>query len=283
MPKNHTEGDIPRIGVLTGGFDPMECVLRKMGVQDTEFTNPGGGGHIQFYLAPSRTGPFNPVPPGARRPLGLRRADRRDHAEPGDALRQHGAAADHQPVRHGHPRVRGLPAERAAADWRRSARTRRRAVASSLTDYAYDWLRPERQLRRRTRPTTGPSQPGRGRGTDTAQPPAHIDLVSNPKGMAFEQVARDRRRLGGRLGHRRASTPSFHNSERRRRAHAAVALLGRHGADPLHVQHAGRRDSSTNQCGRVVFSDWHADNSRRTVCRYRNSRSSRPRVPRRAR
>src|SRR5580658_5653669 len=51
MPKNHIEGDIPRIGVLTGGWDPMECVLRKMGVDDTEFTDPGGAGHIQFYLA----------------------------------------------------------------------------------------------------------------------------------------------------------------------------------------------------------------------------------------
>jgi hypothetical protein len=69
MPKNHTEGDIPRIGILTGGFDPIECLLRKMGVQDTEFTNPSGTGHIQFYLAagvgPDAYGPQCPNPYGS--------------------------------------------------------------------------------------------------------------------------------------------------------------------------------------------------------------------------
>ena len=51
MPKNHSEGDIPRIAILSGSLDTVECALRKMGVQDTEFTYPGSGGYINFFLA----------------------------------------------------------------------------------------------------------------------------------------------------------------------------------------------------------------------------------------
>ena len=51
MPKSHTEGDIPRIAILTGAVDPVECTLRKMGIADSEFSNPGAGGRINFFVA----------------------------------------------------------------------------------------------------------------------------------------------------------------------------------------------------------------------------------------
>ena len=50
MPRNHTEGDIPLIAVATGEADQTECLLLKMGVDQAEFTQPGGGGRVQFYL-----------------------------------------------------------------------------------------------------------------------------------------------------------------------------------------------------------------------------------------
>jgi len=49
MPANHMEGDLPRIAVLTGGCDPVECALRDFGIDASEFTDPGGGGYINFF------------------------------------------------------------------------------------------------------------------------------------------------------------------------------------------------------------------------------------------
>ncbi len=49
MPRNEREGDIPFTAISTGQIDPMEVRLLKMGVAQSEFTNPGGGGRIEMY------------------------------------------------------------------------------------------------------------------------------------------------------------------------------------------------------------------------------------------
>lgn len=49
MPQSHTQGDIPLIAVATGSADQAECVLLKMGISQSEFTDPGGGGRINLY------------------------------------------------------------------------------------------------------------------------------------------------------------------------------------------------------------------------------------------
>lgn len=41
--------DIPLIAVSTGQADPLHCVLRKIGIADSEFTDPSGAGRVRLY------------------------------------------------------------------------------------------------------------------------------------------------------------------------------------------------------------------------------------------
>ena len=54
MPRTSTvhaggEGDIPLMGFVTGSVDALECVLRKIGIADSEFSDPSGTGRVRLY------------------------------------------------------------------------------------------------------------------------------------------------------------------------------------------------------------------------------------------
>ncbi len=49
LPKNKSEGDIPLMAFSTGAVDALECVMRKIGIDDAEFTAPSGTGRVHLY------------------------------------------------------------------------------------------------------------------------------------------------------------------------------------------------------------------------------------------
>lgn len=49
LPRNRSEGDMPQMGVLTGGCDNLACFLRSVGIDASEFSAPHGGGRVDVY------------------------------------------------------------------------------------------------------------------------------------------------------------------------------------------------------------------------------------------
>jgi hypothetical protein len=56
MPSTRAQGDIPLMAVVTGNSDSLECVLRKIGIAQSEFTDPAQGGRVNFFLGAKAPG-----------------------------------------------------------------------------------------------------------------------------------------------------------------------------------------------------------------------------------
>ena len=43
LPRNHMEGDLPQMALLTGGLDDLGCFMTRMGIDASEYSAPHGG------------------------------------------------------------------------------------------------------------------------------------------------------------------------------------------------------------------------------------------------
>lgn len=49
LPRNRNEGSIPRIALATGAADPLQCLLKKIGIDESEFGIAGSDARIHLY------------------------------------------------------------------------------------------------------------------------------------------------------------------------------------------------------------------------------------------
>ena len=49
LPRSSAEGNLPRIALTTGSADPLFCLLRRLGIDDSEYGIAGSNARIHFY------------------------------------------------------------------------------------------------------------------------------------------------------------------------------------------------------------------------------------------
>ncbi|MBN9167472.1 MAG: hypothetical protein BGO98_40950 [Myxococcales bacterium 68-20] len=62
LPRNQSEGDLPKIAVTTGSCDPIPCLMPKLGIDPVEYGAGFGPKAINMYTGFNGSGPMHPPP-----------------------------------------------------------------------------------------------------------------------------------------------------------------------------------------------------------------------------
>ena len=263
MPRNKGEGDIPRMALLSGTVDGLECVLRKIGLDDSEFGNPGAASdpRVAFYKSDT-IGTSEGSTYGAGAVI--------DGTTPGQA-------ALFAPTAGGKPAIQGYdlvllacPGLPGAKDDGQEAALRDFANAGGRvfsTHYSYPWLT-KRLTPTASQPTDGPFE---SVASWTPQDGAYdtidgsIDTTSNPRGKDFKAwlkavnaLAPDLFGFGGTVSIAQSRRDASKVNPPTQRWISAPSQ----GDFPLHFTfNTPVGAANASQCGRVLFSDFHVQNA----------------------
>ncbi len=230
LPRNHTEGDIPLFAVVTGSADPIECVLPKIGIDASEYSQPSGTGRVRFYIANGAN--YGLFTPGANMLW----------SSPTELAKYDAIIAD----------CEGSPIDKSTA-WKTNVLNYTNAGGRLFAShYSYTWLY-----------NIAPFKTTAAWDVDQMQPPnltAFIDQ-SFPKGMAFAQwlqIVHASTTLGKiPVQDVRHDLDQVQNPPSQRWMYADPAVSANNPVEFTFNTPIGTPPAS--QCGRVLFSDFHVN------------------------
>lgn len=262
LPKDRSEGDIPRIAITTGDADALECLIRKLGIADSEIGKDGGPERIHLYKGDGvGSSAGGPLPSATTLWNSLDKLKAYDisifSCEGSQMANGNGGVDKTQPM---------LDNVKAYADF---------GGRVFLSHWHNVWISGNYTT------GTAPTQPawaGVGMFNENANPQpdtttATIDEMLNPKGMSFATWMQN---VGGSTMRGRIPVTQYRkqiSSIDDTKAERWVYLTNPQGGPSVqNFQFTTPLEASTDQrCGKVVMSDMHVSGSPDTGKAYPNS------------
>jgi hypothetical protein len=245
---------MPAIAISTGQADALECLIRKLGIDDSEIGTAGSPHRVHLYADTMSQG------------LGT---DRFQNGFAGGS----GMFADSQTLWNTTSALSAYDIVVFSCEGEQASNTKSQAAMDALKAYADTggrvflshwhniWIEGSTQGGGNQAPQVWPTiATWNNSNTTFTTPPDTIDEVNNPKGMSFAtwmlnvmgSTMRDQIAIGDQTGKNTCSAVDESKAER------WVYWTGGGGEVPQNFQFTTPNEApATNRCGKVVFSDMH--------------------------